>query len=445
VLKDVDSPITFSPDGKRFAYLRQDHDSPSFDLLLAHSDGSPDRALFKEKILPGGNNHYTPAWSPDGKTIVIPVPQLDQSFNTALLAVDVDTGKEHVEAAPASRVYHYPAWMPDGKSLLVSDFSAIAALNIQLGMISYPDGQYRRLTTDTNEYLYPSVAADGRTIVASQIQEKFQIQIANLPQFDDVHPVPLSSRSTVWSWDWTDDGRIVLPQFPDIRVVKPEGGETVIYSDANHFADQVVSCGNGRYFVYRAPGRTAKAAFNLWRMTASGADPKQLTFGSADADPFCSPDGQWLYYIDETDNQALKRVSVDGGSPETILSPSNGITNLSPDGKTLAGYEVRELDHKLTLKQYSIDDKKIFYHDVDQNATWPIKFAPDGKGVVYSVIQRGVSNLWLQPLDNSPSRQLTHFTSESIAAIRFSRDGTKIAIERGHSESDAVLLRDAAR
>jgi serine/threonine protein kinase len=445
VLKDVDSPITFSPDGKRFAYLRQDHDSPSFDLFLAHSDGSPDRALFKEKILPGGNNHYTPAWSPDGKTIVIPVPQLDQSFNTALLAVDVDTGKEHVEAAPASRVYHYPAWMPDGKSLLVSDFSAIAALNIQLGMISYPDGQYRRLTTDTNEYLYPSVAADGRTIVASQIQEKFQIQIANLPQFDDVHPVPLSSRSTVWSWDWTDDGRIVLPQFPDIRVVKPEGGETVIYSDANHFADQVVSCGNGRYFVYRAPGRSAKAAFNLWRMTTSGADPKQLTFGSADADPFCSPDGQWLYYIDETDNQALKRVSVDGGSPETILSPSNGITNLSPDGKTLAGYEVRELDHKLTLKQYSIDDKKIFYHDVDQNATWPIRFAPDGKSVVYSVIQRGVSNLWLQPFDNSPSRQLTHFTSESIAAIRFSKDGTKIAIERGHSESDAVLLRDAAR
>jgi serine/threonine protein kinase len=445
VLKDVDSPITFSPDGKRFAYLRQDHDSPSFDLLLAHSDGSPDRALFKEKILPGGNNRYTPAWSPDGRTIVIPVPQLDQGFNTALLTVDVDTGKEHIEAAPASRVYHYPAWMPDGKSLLVSDFSALAALNIQLGMIGYPDGQYRRLTTDTNQYLYPSVAADGRTIVASQVQEKFQIQIASVSQPDDVHPLPLSSRSAFWSWDWTDDGRIVLPQFPDIRVVKPEGGETVVYSDANHFADQVVSCGNGRYFVYRAPGRTAKTTFNLWRMTTSGTDSKQITFGSADADPFCSADGQWLYYIDQTDNQSLKRVSVDGGSPETILSPSNAITNLSPDGKSLAGYEVRELDHKLTLKIYTIDDKKFFYHDVDQNATWPIQFAPDGKGVVYSVVQKGVSNLWLQPLDNSPSRQLTHFTSESIGAIRFSRDGTKIAIERGHSESDAVLLRDTTR
>ena len=86
IVKDVDSPITFSPDGQRFAYLRQDHDSPSFDLLLARSDGSADRALFKEKILPGGNNQYTPAWSPDGKTIVIAVPQLDKGLSRCSLS-----------------------------------------------------------------------------------------------------------------------------------------------------------------------------------------------------------------------------------------------------------------------------------------------------------------------------------------------------------------------
>jgi Tol biopolymer transport system component len=335
--------------------------------------------------------------------------------------------------------------MPDGKSLLVSDFSAEAALNIQLGIVSYPEGQFRRLTTDTSAYLYPSVAADGRTIVASQIQEKYQIEIANLSRPDDAHPIPLSSRSTFWNWDWTEDGRIVFAQFPDIRVVRPEGGETVVYSDANRLPDQVVSCGNGRFFVYRGPGRSGKPSFNLWRMSTSGADVKQLTFGFEDADPFCSDDGRWVYYVDIADNQVLKRISLDGGSPETILSPANAITSLSPDGKTLAGYEVRELDHKLTLKLYSIDDKKFFYHDVDQNATWPLKFAPDGKGVVYTVRQKGISNLWLQPLDNSPSRQLTHFTSENIEKIAFSKDGTKIAIERGHSESDAVLLRDAAR
>jgi serine/threonine protein kinase len=445
IIKDVDSPITFSPDGQRFAYLRQDHDSPSFDLILAHSDGSPDHALFKEKILPGGNNQYTPAWSPDGKTIVIAVPQFDKGFTGAFLAVDVATGQQRYEASSPTHAYRFPAWMPDGKSLLVSEYSSVATLNIQLGLVSYPDGEYRRLTTDTNAYLYPSVAADGRTLVASQIQSKYEIEIASLSRPDEVHPLPLSSRSTFWNWDWTDDGRIVLAQPPDIRIVKPEGGETVVYSDASRISDQVVSCGNGRYLVYRALGRSGKTTFNLWRMSTSGADAKQLTSGSVDADPFCSADGKWLYYVDYTDNQALKRVSLDGGSPETILSPANGITQLSPDGKTLVGFEVRELDHKLILNLYSIDDKKSVYHDVDQNAIWPLGFAPDGKGVVYTVREKGVSNLWLQPLDNAPSHQLTHFTSESIEKIAFSKDGTKIAIERGHSESDAVLLRDAPR
>jgi Tol biopolymer transport system component len=334
--------------------------------------------------------------------------------------------------------------MPDGQSLLVSEYSSVATLNIQLGLVSYPDGQYRRLTTDTNAYLYPSVAADGRTLVASQVQSKYEIQIASFAQPDEVHPLQLSSRGTFWNWDWTDDGRIVLAQPPDIRIVKPEGGETVVYSDASHVSDQVVSCGNGRYFVYRAPGRSGKTTFNLWRMSTSGADAKQLTSGSVDADPFCSPDGKWLYYVDYTDNQALKRVSLDGGSPETILASANGITQLSPDGRTLVGFEVRELDHKLILNLYSIDDKKSTYHDVDQNAIWPLGFAPDGKGVVYTVREKGVSNLWLQPLDNAPRRQLTHFNSESIEKIAFSKDGSKIAIERGHSESDAVLLRDTS-
>ena len=78
-------------------------------------------------------------------------------------------------------------------------------------------------------------------------------------------------------------------------------------------------------------------------------------------------------------------------------------------------------------------------------ASDPIGFSPDGKGMVYNVRQRGVDNLWLQPLDGSAFRQLTHFTTERIARFKFSFDGSQIAIERGHNESDAVLLRDSAK
>jgi hypothetical protein len=53
--------------------------------------------------------------------------------------------------------------------------------------------------------------------------------------------------------------------------------------------------------------------------------------------------------------------------------------------------------------------------------------------------------LWLQPLDGSANRQLTHFPSDKIIQFAYSPDGSRLALERGHYESDAVLLRDISK
>jgi Tol biopolymer transport system component len=74
-----------------------------------------------------------------------------------------------------------------------------------------------------------------------------------------------------------------------------------------------------------------------------------------------------------------------------------------------------------------------------------MNFATKGNAVVYTVRDQGVDNLWVQPLDGSAYQQLTHFTAERIVRFAFSADGSRIAIERGHLESDAVLLRDTSK
>jgi Tol biopolymer transport system component len=169
-----------------------------------------------------------------------------------------------------------------------------------------------------------------------------------------------------------------------------------------------------------------------------------LTFGSNQSEPECTRDGQWVVFVDRGDNQAIKRVSVEGGQPETLIKEAIGAWSLSPDGKRIVSLEVREMDHRLVLNFYSIEDRQTNYHDLDQRASSPLTFAPDPKAVVYIVRNKGVDNLWEQPLDNSPARQLTHFTSERIVSFRFSPDGSKLAVERGHVESDAVLLRETS-
>jgi Tol biopolymer transport system component len=73
-------------------------------------------------------------------------------------------------------------------------------------------------------------------------------------------------------------------------------------------------------------------------------------------------------------------------------------------------------------------------------------FTPDGKALVYVISgENNVDNLWVQPLDGKPGRQLTHFTSDQIYTFAYSPDGKRLLVVRGHVESDVVLLRDTGK
>jgi serine/threonine protein kinase len=440
LVRDVDSPITFSPDGKRFAYLREHHDTPNFDLFLMNSDGTPDRALLTNTMLPTDSD--VPVWLPTGKTIVIPIVQTTQDSLGGLMAVDITTAKRVEVALSPQRIYYEPTWMPGTDGLLVSTVSVERGLQQrQLGFVSYPKGEFRPLTTDTNDYYHPSVSADGKVIAAEEIHFIFELSVAPAANPDQLQAVPLMSHQPIYRWNWMPDGKLIVPQGDVIRLVSPAGGESVLLSNDKWIPAEAISC--GKYVVFRAIPRTGGASVNLWRMDTTGVT--QLTFGRNEQSLHCSPDGKWVYYLALQENQALKRVPVEGGSPETVIGdPSSGYS-LSPDGKLVSTLDIRELDHKLVLNIFSIPDKKTTYHNIDPRASDPVRFAPEGNAVVYKVREKGVDNLWLQPLDGSAFRSLTHFTAERISMYEFSADGSRIAIERGHNESDAVLLRDTAK
>jgi Tol biopolymer transport system component len=209
--------------------------------------------------------------------------------------------------------------------------------------------------------------------------------------------------------------------------------------------DQVTSCANGRYIVFRTLGRSGGAEANFWRVDSNGTNLTRLTLGLNERVPACSNDGKWLYYLDAAENHILKRIPLEGGSPETIIKFPSEPYALSPDGKTVAAFEVREADHAVMLALYSLVDGKQSALEFDQRSLPVLAFLPSGKAVVYVVREKGVDNLWIQPLDGTPRRQLTHFTAERIADYAFSKDGSQLGIKRGHAESDAVLLRNVPR
>ncbi len=444
LIKDVDSPIAFSPDGQRFAYLHQHGDSAVIDLKIARRDGSFERDLFHHKNIL--TDSVTLSWSPDGKTIVIPIVQLNPQDLGGFLAVDAATGETKQVAIAKDRIYFQPSWFPDGGALLVSATTAATGfLRNQLGIVSFPGGDFRLLTTDTNDYVHPSISADGRSIGASQVHGKFEIAIAPAGSPEKLTPIKLPSNLPTWGWDWTPDAQLLVVQGADIRLVNPAGGDRVVFSEPRYPMDMVTSCANGRYLVFRTLGRSGGAEANFWRVDSNGTNLTRLTFGLNERVPACSNDGKWLYYLDAAENHFLKRIPLEGGSPETIIKFPCEPYALSPDGKTVAAFEVREADHTVMLVLYSLVDGKKSAFEFDQRGLPGLAFLPSGKGLVYVVREKGVDNLWIQPLDGTPRRQLTHFTAERIAGYAFSKDGAQLAIRRGHSESDAVLLRNIPR
>jgi len=441
LIKDVDSPITFSPDGQHFAYLHQHGDSNVTDLKIARRDGSFERDLFHHKNL--STDSLTLSWSPDGKTIVIPIVQPTPQDLGGFLVVDVASGSMKQAAIAKDRIYFEPAWLPDMSGLLVSAIRAETGfLRRQIGIVSFPDGAFHLLTPDTNEYFHPSLSADGQSIAANQSQSKFQIEIAPAGSLDKFTPLKLPSNLPIWSWDWTPDAQLLLVQGPDIRLVNPVGENRVVFSELKFPMDRVVSCGAGRYVVFRTIGRSGGAEANFWRIDSNGTNLKRLTFGVNEGSPACSNDGKWLYYLDAAENHFLKRIPIDGGPFETIIKSSADPYELSPDGKTVATFEVRESDHTTMLVLYSLEDRKKSAFEFDSRGLPSLAFMPSGEAVAYAVREKGVDNLWVQPLDGSPRRQLTHFTSERIGGYAFSKDGTRLGVRRGHADSDAVLLRN---
>ena len=444
LIKDVDSPISFSPDGQRFAYLHQHGDSHVADLKIARRDGTLERDLFHHKELHVDN--LTLAWSPDGKTIVIPIVQPTPQDIGGFLAVDVASGSMKQVAIAKDRLYNEPVWLPDMTGLLVSAAMAETGFRRrQIGIVSFPDGAFRLLTTDTNDYFHPSLSADGQSIAANQSQAKYQVEIAPAGSLENFNPLKLPSTLPIRSWDLTPDSQVLLIQGSDIRLVNPSGGDRVIFSDPKYAVDQVASCGQGRYVVFRSIGRSGGAETNLWRVDSNGANLLRLTFGVNDRVPACSHDGKWLYFIDAAENHFLKRIPIDGGTPETIIKSPSEPYDLSPDGKTVASFEAREADHTVMFVLYSLLDGKKSSFEFDPRALPSLAFMPSGKAILYAVREKGVDNLWVQPLDGSARRQLTRFTSEKIGAYGYSKDGTRLAVGRGHADSDAVLLRNIPR
>ena len=93
LVEDVDSAVSFSPDGQQMVYLRNSSSEATSKLIVANADGSGERVL-ASLPLPG---YSDPAWSMDGKSIAAAVLDPGSQNLGRIVLLNPTTGKEKTD------------------------------------------------------------------------------------------------------------------------------------------------------------------------------------------------------------------------------------------------------------------------------------------------------------------------------------------------------------
>ena len=376
LITDIDSNISFSPDGKRIAYLLFNNpDVGKYRLIIRSLDSG------EEKTLTGAAVSVRPislAWSPDGKTIVHDVVQPGDALS-GLVAVDTTTGKERLFFTTNSALVTAATWLPDGSGLLVLSAGVTATTSRrQIVFVSYPDGKSHPITRDTNSYEDLSLAADGHTLATVVSESHYGLYLA---ASDGASPKQLVSAHGTFTADWTPAGQILIDQDGRVSLLNPDSNAKTALTPEGQVSITPSACADGRYVVFSSVFQGGKRVLNVWRMDANGSNPKQLTNGKVDRVPVCSADGRSVFYVDQANGGRLNKVPIDGGTSEKISDQIvAGDIDLSPDGKLVAFHTFHMTDAKGRIALVSAEtDKTERLLDLERPPQGVPRFSHDGK------------------------------------------------------------------
>jgi eukaryotic-like serine/threonine-protein kinase len=460
LIVDVDSPVSFLPDGMKFAFVRDSTTAKTSKVIVANSDGSNERTVATAdfpSIFSGGGL----AWSPDGSRIAVAKANSadEQSFELATL--DPERG---TETRLGTRAWLNPgqlAWLPDGSAIVVPASSEQSSFNSQLWEVSYPGGDGRRITNDLNSYAGASVTGDGTKLATVQLTLAGSLYEAGFGSTSSFNP-PKQVTSGIGRTDgmmgliWPTPDQIVYTYFASgsssLATAKFDGSDVKDLPGRGGMVLFPSACGDANYFVLTL--LQPSGGLTLWRADMDGNKLKQITQGPLDLQPSCSPDGKSVVYTNASENRpTLMKVGIDGGqatqlSKEIMFSPS-----ISPDGqKILAAYQSDPAKPpKLAILDINGGEIRTLLDVPPETRVATggggstLAWTKDGRTILYVVSEEGSSNLWAQALPDAtgqlPKAKLVmNFGPGIIWAFTLSPDGKQVLYSRGNAITDAVLI-----
>ena len=428
---------SWSPDGTRVVYFRNDSGDP---LFLADRTGADARLILSPR---DGTHTHNPAWSPDGLWVYFVhgvVHGLNQSDDLDVWRVRPSEGvperlTDHKTAVnflaplnPRTLLYVARAEDRSGPWLWALDVESKLTRRVQSGL---------------DQYTSVAASRDGRRVVATVARPSATLW-----------RVPLLDRQA-------EDQDAVPYPLPTARALAPRfGGNSMFYLSSRGTGD------------------------GLWRLTDGQAyEVRKAADGALTEPPAVSPDGQRVAVVVQNEGQRhLALMSAEGTDSRTLAAAlhTQGTADWSPDGKWIAvggsdargdalfkipvdgGEPVRLVSGQAVGPIWSRDDNLIVYAGPLVAGQVPLlgvrpdgaavalplvrtrpgsyRFLPDGTGVVYLPTNRPL-NFWLLDLITKSTRQLTRFSDQdTMRTFDITPDGKHIVFDRSRENSDVVLI-----
>ena len=486
---DVDSRVTFSPDGRRIAYVRgvPHNEYDALVVRVLESGAERELARIEDPVDAAGS----PAWSPDGRRIAISLFGFAPDLKAAVALFDPESGRRDVFFEKDGAFFGETAWLPDGKALVLSGQDLGLGIQDQVFTLTHPGGVLRRLTNDFNEY--DGITSGGSDEAIASVRTSRLTNLFVAPS-DGSPPRAITSATSPehspFTFTATESG-VLFGSARDGRLaawtVPLEGGEP-----------RPFATGSGHVIRFRSESGVVAyqridpdLKMHVWTVDRSGGNARQLTAGSGENLLDLSPDGRTCLFARTDSTRGVWAVSTEGGEA-TLLSETAlpGGAGFSPNGRlviTMAFAQEEaglirnavkivpvtggEAVHTLDLPNQGANyiwgpgGRSLTFLD-RADSTWNVfeiglaggeprrvtalsgerinqhLWSDDGR--LLALVRRGESgeNLWVANADGTEPRQLTSFTGQEIQEAAWTPDGRALVVNAGTSSRDVVLIRD---
>ncbi len=447
LISGVDSQISFSPDGKKLAFVRSPDDKT--DVLLTFDLTTSEEKTLAVRKYPETFTEGV-SWSPDGKRIAVAALVYGVSSTGGITVFDIETG-ENKPLTLSEKIIRasFLQWHPDGSGLFFCEHTAATGERFQIRYAAFPGGAIRNVTNDLSSYETISVSADGKRIAAVQRDYSMSIWVVPTNRAEPAAQIkPYAGRDDgERGVAWTSDGKIVYVSSDggteNLWRMDADGGNQRNLTTGKDYGKSVPSLSvDGRSLIYLT---SENDELNFWRTGFDGQHPARLTSDNiATIYPASANEKLIVYTGDKNGELRIWKKSFESEKAVQLTEIESWNPVISPDGKQIAFFQ-REEGSAVSLGFISIDTGKSVRSlelpgavDHSRGLAW----SRDGKSLLFVVSTGAVSNVWRQNLSGGAAKSLTNFKEFQIAAFALSFDSKSLAVARGANDRNVVLIKN---